>query len=605
MDLDSRSFVFDQIFQDVDTEAGTEYLIAFDFSIHPTEDPNATANTHAFQVFWDNELVGTYTGSETWQTGVISVQGNADTTRLSFAEIQEGDTNGGDGRGALLDNVRVVQATEQVVPNGSFENNSDESSLFYRAYEVEAWGSAGSDDVNERLIKIVEENDTVQATDGTQYLNLDATELTRDIVFTDLQTTEGTTYYVTFDLRTDGDPETDADELRVRWEVPSTVEGDDSGWATTIRGNSEWQQYGIALTATADEMRLMFLEPGSHNGDGSGPLIDNVRIFEIESGSVDQPVVDQPVVDEPVVDQPVVDQPVVDQPVVDGPVAADPIEIVANVAADGVAANAVFVPGAGAQNALTDIALTHSGNISGAAVVLNGIQDGTDEIISVNNAAIPVDASGNAQITVTSYDPDSGQLLLSGEATAAEYQQVLQSLVYFNASDNVSVGDRSISISVTDSSLPDEIATSSTIADLDIETDQAVIDDTILLKFAADNNLTVEQVGALYFVIEDPGSGVSPTVDDFVDVDYSGHTLQLNAQNELELSEAFEAIDGAQFLLSRVIEGWQIGIPLLQTGGVVTLLIPSSLAYGTTGTPTGDFINEVLIFDVELNQVLS
>ena len=151
----------------------------------------------------------------------------------------------------------------------------------------------------------------------------------------------------------------------------------------------------------------------------------------------------------------------------------------------------------------------------------------------------------------------------------------------------------------------DRIATSSTIADLDIETDQAVIDDTILLKFAADNNLTVEQVGALYFVIEDPGSGVSPTVDDFVDVDYSGHTLQLNAQNELELSEAFEAIDGAQFLLSRVIEGWQIGIPLLQTGGVVTLLIPSSLAYGTTGTPTGDFINEVLIFDVELNQVLS
>ena len=149
-------------------------------------------------------------------------------------------------------------------------------------------------------------------------MNLDATESTRDIVFTDIETTAGTTYYVTFDLRTDGDPATDADELRVRWEVPSTAAGDDSGWASTIRGNSEWQQYGLALTATADEMRLFFLEPGSHNGDGSGPLIDNLRVFEVTTDSiVDEPVVDEPVEDEPVVDQPVVDQPVVDQPVVD------------------------------------------------------------------------------------------------------------------------------------------------------------------------------------------------------------------------------------------------------------------------------------------------
>ena len=324
LDLDSRSFVFDQIFQDVDTEAGTEYLVAFDFSIHPTEDPNATENTHAFQVFWDGDLVGTYTGSETWQTGVISVQGSAsDTTRLSFAEFVEGDTGGGDSRGALLDNVRVVQATEQEIVNGSFEINSDDSDLFYRAYQVDGFGSAGSDDVNERLIQIVEEDEDspVEATDGTHYLNLDATESTRDIVFTDIETTAGTTYYVTFDLRTDGDPATDADELRVRWEVPSTAAGDDSGWASTIRGNSEWQQYGLALTATADEMRLFFLEPGSHNGDGSGPLIDNLRVFEITTDSiVDEPVVDEPVEDEPVVDQPVVDQPVVDQPVVDQPV---------------------------------------------------------------------------------------------------------------------------------------------------------------------------------------------------------------------------------------------------------------------------------------------
>lgn len=566
LDLDSRSNVFDRVYQDLDTEIGTEYLIAFDFSNHPTEDPNATANTHGFQVWWNDVLMATYTGTETWQTGVISVQaGDSDFTRLQFSELEEGVNNGGDGRGALLDNIRVIRATERTVANGSFEINSEDRDLFYRPWEVDNWSAMGAE-VTDRWLKIVEQDSTL-ATDGTQYLNLDATESTRDIVFTDLATTVGATYFVTFDMRTDGDPATDADELRVRWETPSTVAGDNSGWATTIKGNANWQTYGVVVTATGDQMRLEFLEPGSHNGDGSGPLIDNVRLFELPVES---------------------------------------IQLDANGAADGVTGTAVFVPGAGAQSASPDITLSHpgAGNITGALIALTGIEDGVNEVISVNDAAIPVDASGNAKITVSTYDPTSGHLTLSGQATAAEYQQVLQSLVYFNVADEVTASDRTLTISVTDENLPAVRATTSTAVVLEIETDQAVIDDVILQKYIADNNLTVEQLGPMYYVIDDPGSGLNPTINDFVDVDYTGYTLQLNSQNELERAAPFESNIGAQFQLSRVIRGWQEGIPLLRTGGVGTLLIPSAWAYGTTGTPNGDFVNEVLIFDVELNQIL-
>jgi len=199
---------------------------------------------------------------------------------------------------------------------------------------------------------------------------------------------------------------------------------------------------------------------------------------------------------------------------------------------------------------------------------------------------------------------------LSGQATAAEYQQVLQSLVYFNAADDVTTSDRTITISVTDANLPPLTATTSASVTLEVETDQAAIDDVILQKFlqkyTADNGLTnVQQLGPLYYVIDDPGAGLNPTINDSVDVDYTGFTLQLNSQNDLELAAPFETNDGAQFQLTRVIRGWQEGIPLLRTGGVGTLLIPSALAYGTTGTPNGDFINEVLVFDVELNQILT
>ena len=55
--------------------------------------------------------------------------------------------------------------------------------------------------------------------------------------------------------------------------------------------------------------------------------------------------------------------------------------------------------------------------------------------------------------------------------------------------------------------------------------------------------------------------------------------------------------------LSTVIAGWQIGIPLIGEGGVIKLIIPSSLAYGCVANGSIP-ANSVLFFEVELVDIL-
>lgn len=53
------------------------------------------------------------------------------------------------------------------------------------------------------------------------------------------------------------------------------------------------------------------------------------------------------------------------------------------------------------------------------------------------------------------------------------------------------------------------------------------------------------------------------------------------------------------FILGKLIVGWQKGIPLISSGGKISLYIPPSLGYGsvTVGTIPA---NSILIFDIEL-----
>ncbi len=130
----------------------------------------------------------------------------------------------------------------------------------------------------------------------------------------------------------------------------------------------------------------------------------------------------------------------------------------------------------------------------------------------------------------------------------------------------------------------------------DVE-DQSQIDDKIIRKYIADNNLDAQNVGSgLYFVDEETGTGANPTPSSTVRVAYRGYFT--NGQVFDESNSA-----GITFGLNQVIQGWTMGIPYFKKGGRGKLLIPSALAYGSSPR-SGIPANSVLIFDVHLIDIL-
>lgn len=63
----------------------------------------------------------------------------------------------------------------------------------------------------------------------------------------------------------------------------------------------------------------------------------------------------------------------------------------------------------------------------------------------------------------------------------------------------------------------------------------------------------------------------------------------------------------ASFQLGQVIAGWQKGLPLISSGGKITLYIPPSLGYGAVDVKNNGVVvipaNSILIFDIELVSV--
>ena len=103
--------------------------------------------------------------------------------------------------------------------------------------------------------------------------------------------------------------------------------------------------------------------------------------------------------------------------------------------------------GQGVALIASDLKLTDvDSNIKGASVVLTNAHDGDSLAVNTGTTGITasivegVDANGKAIITVT----------LSGEATPAQYQTVLNSITFNNSSQNPSPETRDISIKVTD-----------------------------------------------------------------------------------------------------------------------------------------------------------
>jgi len=104
--------------------------------------------------------------------------------------------------------------------------------------------------------------------------------------------------------------------------------------------------------------------------------------------------------------------------------------------------------------------------------------------------------------------------------------------------------------------------------------------------------------GLQYSVLRN-GSGPRPGASDRVRVYYHGTLLDGTV-----FDSSVQRGEPVDFNLNQVIAGWTEGVALMPVGARYRFWIPSELAYGAAGSPPLIKPNSVLVFDVELLDIL-
>jgi FKBP-type peptidyl-prolyl cis-trans isomerase FkpA len=137
---------------------------------------------------------------------------------------------------------------------------------------------------------------------------------------------------------------------------------------------------------------------------------------------------------------------------------------------------------------------------------------------------------------------------------------------------------------------------------------QAAIDDKMLTKWFTTKNINPTKApSGMYYTIKQEGAGEQAAVGDSVQIIYTG-TLLDGTKFDSNEDTAFHHVQPYPLILGRgtVINGWEMGIPLLKVGSKATFYIPSGMAYGTqvrpgsAPNPKGIPANSILVFDMEL-----
>jgi len=118
-----------------------------------------------------------------------------------------------------------------------------------------------------------------------------------------------------------------------------------------------------------------------------------------------------------------------------------------------------------------------------------------------------------------------------------------------------------------------------------------------IAEFIQKNNIkAVKHPSGLYYQIIKPGTG---------SFTYPSNTkITIKYEGKLLDGTTIDNGNGVEntFQLNQLIEGWRIGIPLIQKGGEIRLIIPSDLAYGSQATGPVP-ANSVLDFTIQLINV--
>lgn len=137
----------------------------------------------------------------------------------------------------------------------------------------------------------------------------------------------------------------------------------------------------------------------------------------------------------------------------------------------------------------------------------------------------------------------------------------------------------------------------------------------LIEAYIAENNIDAEITEeGLYYQILEPGNGKKPESGQRVKVAYKGYILDgtvfdTSIEEEAKAAGTYNPgrpYEPYEFTLTTgsVIQGWHIGIAQLTEGAKAKLIIPSRYGYGPRGSGQVITPNSVLIFDVELAEIV-
>ena len=110
--------------------------------------------------------------------------------------------------------------------------------------------------------------------------------------------------------------------------------------------------------------------------------------------------------------------------------------------------------------------------------------------------------------------------------------------------------------------------------------------------------VTVTESGLQYEVLTE-GTGDKAKAEDNVKVEYVGTLI-----DGTEFDSTAKHGEPAEFQVGQVIKGWGEALQLMNAGSKLRLVIPSDLAYGEQGAAPRIQPNSVLVFEVELKEIV-
>lgn len=123
-------------------------------------------------------------------------------------------------------------------------------------------------------------------------------------------------------------------------------------------------------------------------------------------------------------------------------------------------------------------------------------------------------------------------------------------------------------------------------------------EEAFLTENKAKVGVVATESGLQYKMVKS-GEGAKPASTDMVKVHYQGTLL-----DGTEFDSSYKRNEPAEFQVDQVIPGWQEALQLMPVGSTYELYIPAKLAYGDRGAPPVIEPGSMLVFKVELLDIL-